>query len=106
MFAAEEDFGILPVEAQACGTPVIAFGRGGALETVRDRASGRPTGLFFDVQSPEAVTEAVRRFEQETPAIDSRDCREHALQFSTPRFAHEFTAFVERAWSTFTPGGR
>lgn len=102
VFAAEEDFGILPVEAQACGTPVIAYGRGGARETVRDRANGRPTGVFFDVQSPEAVTDAVRRFEQQTPAIDSRDCREQALQFSTPRFAREFTAFVEQAWSTFT----
>jgi len=106
VFAAEEDFGILPVEALACGTPVIAYGRGGARETVRDRASGHPTGVFFDVQSPDAVTDAVRRFEQETPAIDPRDCREHALQFSAPRFAAEFTAFVEQAWSTFARRGR
>jgi glycosyltransferase involved in cell wall biosynthesis len=104
VFAAEEDFGILPVEAQACGTPVIAYGRGGTRETVRDRA--HPSGLFFDIQSPEAVTDAVRRFEQETPPIDPRDCREHALQFSTPRFTNEFTAFVEHAWSTFAHGGR
>ena len=106
LFAAEEDFGILPVEAQACGTPVIAYGRGGARETVRARPAGHPTGVFFDGQSPEAIADAVRRFEQETPAIDPRDCREHALQFSTSRFAGEFTAFVAHAWSTFARDGR
>ena len=106
VFAAEEDFGILPVEAQACGTPVIAYGRGGARETVRDSAAGRPTGLFFDAQTPEAIVDAVRRFEQQTPAIDPRDCREQAERFSTQRFASEFTALVEHAWSTFERGGR
>jgi glycosyltransferase involved in cell wall biosynthesis len=106
VFAAEEDFGILPVEAQACGTPVIAYGRGGARETVRDLADGHPSGLFFDVQSAKAVTDAVNRFEQAMPAIDPRDCRQQALRFSTPQFSREFTAFVEHAWSTFVPGGR
>jgi glycosyltransferase involved in cell wall biosynthesis len=106
VFAAEEDFGILPVEAQACGTPVIAYSQGGARETVRGSAAGRPTGLFFDVQTPEAIVNAVRRFEQQTPAIDPRDCREQAGQFSTRRFASEFTALVEHAWSTFEQGGR
>lgn len=57
IFPAEEDFGIVPLEAQACGTPVIAFGKGGALETVR-------SGVFFDAQTPGAVREAVVRFEQ------------------------------------------
>jgi glycosyltransferase involved in cell wall biosynthesis len=106
VFAAEEDFGILPVEAQACGTPVIAYGQGGARETVRDRAAGRPTGLFFDVQSPEAIAETVRRFEREMPGIEARDCREHAIQFSTPRFAGELATFVGHAWSTFARRGR
>ena len=106
VFAAEEDFGILPVEAQACGTPVIAYRHGGARETVRDSAAGRPTGLFFDVQTPEAVVDAVRRFEQQTPAIDPSDCREQAGQFSTQRFASEFTALVEHAWSKFEQGAR
>lgn len=106
VFAAEEDFGILPVEAQACGTPVIAYGQGGARETVRDSAAGRPTGLFFAAQTPTAIVDAVRRFEQATPAIDPHDCREHALQFGTGRFAAEFTTFVERTRSAFGGGGR
>ncbi len=57
IFPAEEDFGIVPLEAQSCGTPVIAFGKGGSLETVK-------SGVFFDAQTPEAVREAVARFEQ------------------------------------------
>lgn len=106
VFAAEEDFGILPVEAQACGTPVIAYGEGGVKETVRDPGSGRPTGLFFAEQTPAAVADAVRRFERQAPAIDPQYCREHALQFSAPRFADEFTTFVEQKWSAFGRGGR
>ncbi|MCC7216092.1 MAG: glycosyltransferase [Burkholderiales bacterium] len=101
VFAAEEDFGILPVEAQACGTPVIAFGRGGARETVRDRAAGRPTGLFFDAQTPEALAAAVRRFEAEFPPIDARDCRANAQRFSAERFHGEWSAFVARAQRAF-----
>lgn len=65
VFAAEEDFGIAPVEAQACGTPVIAFGRGGSLETVRGLGSHpEPTGLWFGEQSEAAIAEAVQRFEE------------------------------------------
>ena len=64
VFAAEEDFGITLVEAQACGTPVIAYGCGGARETVRPLGGAHaPTGLFFDEQTPEAVVAAVSRFE-------------------------------------------
>ncbi|MET5020386.1 glycosyltransferase, partial [Burkholderia pseudomallei] len=64
VFAAVEDFGISVVEAQACGTPVIAFGMGGALETVRDAASHeRPTGVFFDENSVRAIVAAVDDFE-------------------------------------------
>jgi glycosyltransferase involved in cell wall biosynthesis len=54
VFAAEEDFGITPVEAQACGTPVIAFSRGGAAESIRGIDQARPTGVFFDRQTPSA----------------------------------------------------
>lgn len=97
VFAAEEDFGILPVEAQACGTPVIAFGRGGARETVRDRADGHPTGLFFDEQTPAALVAAVRRFEAEFPPPAAADCRANALRFSTDRFHREWAAFVAQA---------
>ena len=105
VFAAEEDFGILPVEAQACGTPVIAYGQGGARETVRDAAGGRPTGLFFDEQTPACVADAVRRFEAMQPPIDPDDCRANALRFAADRFAAGFTAFVESARSDFQRGG-
>jgi len=105
VFAAEEDFGILPVEAQACGTPVIAYGQGGARETVRGVGSDRPTGLFFDAQAPEAVAAAIRRFEALVPGIDPADCRANAMRFSTPRFAAEYTEFVERAWAAHRGGG-
>ncbi|MBN4688481.1 glycosyltransferase, partial [Escherichia coli] len=70
IFAAEEDFGITPVEAQACGTPVIAYGRGGSLETVM--AVGEcphPTGVFFHEQTPESIAAAVRRFESVSDEI-------------------------------------
>lgn len=106
VFAAEEDFGIVPVEAQACGTPVLALHRGGAMETVRDAASGpAPTGLFFDEQSSGAIADAVRRFEALAPPIRGADCRTHALAFSTARFAGQYTAFVDAAWREFSSGG-
>ena len=75
LFAAEEDFGILPVEAQACGTPVIAYGRGGSLETVRGLDAAAPTGMFFARQEPDAVADAVRAFDAALPAIRPADCR-------------------------------
>jgi glycosyltransferase involved in cell wall biosynthesis len=87
VFAAEEDFGILPVEAQACGTPVVAFGKGGALETVigMDDAEGRAqTGLFFGEQTVPAVIDAVERFEAST--INPADCRTWAENFSIEAF--------------------
>ena len=64
VFAAEEDFGIVPVEAQACGTPVIAYGRGGELETVRRAAIARPSGVFFPEQNVDASCAAVQSFEE------------------------------------------
>ena len=106
VFAAEEDFGILPVEAQACGTPVIAFGRGGALETVRAAPSPHATGLFFDAQTPESLADAVRRFEALAPAIDPLACRDNAQGFGKPRFAAELTDFVTQAQRGFVHEGR
>ncbi len=87
VFAAEEDFGILPVEAQACGTPVIAFGKGGALETVigPNDAQGRAqTGVFFGEQTVAAVIDAVARFE--ASSIGPADCRARAENFSIEAF--------------------
>jgi glycosyltransferase involved in cell wall biosynthesis len=89
VFAAEEDFGILPVEAQACGTPVIAYGKGGALETVVDLDSGlAPTGVFFEEQSVAAIVNAVERFE--AARIDPEDCRRNAEAFSASVFQEEW----------------
>lgn len=63
VFAAEEDFGITPVEAQACGTPVIAFGKGGALETIRPYGVEKSTGIFFQSQQIDSIIGAVNLFE-------------------------------------------
>ena len=97
LFAAEEDFGISVVEAQACGTPVIAYGRGGVLETVIESADPRfGTGVFFREQSVEAIVDAVRRFEAQPP-FDPEVCRRNALRFTAERFRREFFNVVEDA---------
>jgi glycosyltransferase involved in cell wall biosynthesis len=106
VFAAEEDFGILPVEAQACGTPVIAFGHGGARETVRSLGEDRPTGLFFEAQSAAAIAEAVARFDAMRADIDPADCRSNAERFSAQRFRREFEEFAQRAWRGFAAAAR
>lgn len=101
VFAAEEDFGITPVEAQACGTPVIAFGKGGALETVRGPTYGdQTTGRFFGEQSVAAVCQAVEAFEG-SPAIAPSACRHNAERFSIDVFREKFTELVEAQWRLF-----
>lgn len=97
IFAAEEDFGIAPLEAQACGTPVIAFGKGGALETIIGEANhSNRTGVFFLEQTTDAICAAVNSFENlETPILPS-DCRQNALRFSQAEFRQHFTRFVEK----------
>ena len=100
VFAAEEDFGIAPVEAQACGTPVIAYGRGGSLETVRDRGPA-PTGLFFMEQTASAIQDAVLRFEATSESFGPDACRAHAEGFSAPIFRARFEAYVNAAWRDF-----
>lgn len=101
VFAAQEDFGIAPVEAQACGTPVIAFGRGGAAETVRGLDHPQPTGVFFEEQSPAGVIEGIARFEENAGRISPRACRDNAERFSAERFRSEFSAFVDTHWANF-----
>ncbi len=87
VFAGCEDFGIALAEAQACGTPLIAFGRGGAVDIVRPLESAQhPTGILFRKQSQAALCEAVERFEREGHAITPRACRDNAGRFSEPRF--------------------
>jgi glycosyltransferase involved in cell wall biosynthesis len=94
IFAAEEDFGITPVEAQACGTPVLAFGRGGAAETVLDGV----TGLLFHEQTSAAIQQVVEDFEEMPTKFDPDIVRAHALRFSTERFRTEFRQYVYAKW--------
>lgn len=101
VFAAEEDFGITPVEAQACGTPVIAYGKGGALETIRGLDQAQPTGVFFAEQSVSAITAAVESFEREASRISPQACCDNARRFSPEHFRAEFSASVELAWQRF-----
>ena len=112
VFAAEEDFGIIPVEAQACGTPVIAYGRGGVMETIvpmriaptssgqapcgmRNEKHTAPTGVFFYEQTVESLIGAVRQFEENQDRFDYALIRKNAERFSRERFRMEFRKFVE-----------
>jgi glycosyltransferase involved in cell wall biosynthesis len=92
VFAAEEDFGITLVEAQACGTPVIAYGRGGATEVITNET----VGVLFDRQDPNAIIAAIEKFEGLVPQITSEACRLNARRFSQVRFRSEMSAFVEQ----------
>lgn len=117
IFASEEDFGIVPVEAQACGTPVIAFGLGGARETVlplrmapADRCAAdakdagaaepgySPTGVLFPEQRVESLTAAIAEFEANESRFDSAAIRAHAERFSAQRFREELRDLVDRCW--------
>lgn len=98
VFAAEEDFGITPVEAQACGTPVIAYGKGGALETVVGAEGGSSrTGVFFGAQTVEQICEAVRTFECLPIPISADACRRNAERFSVEAFRSGLRELVDGA---------
>ena len=100
VFAAQEDFGITPVEAMACGTPVIAYGKGGVLETVvPPETDESATGLFFANQDSRSLRESVARFEENIEKFDPEACRQQALKFSARRFRDAFSAFIQRCES-------
>lgn len=112
IFAAEEDFGLLPLEAQACGTPVIAFGKGGALETVRGATpeklesedsdpkllnffrSTPKTGVFFPEQTTTAIQQAIETFEKHQALFTMENCVNHAKQFAPENFRQKLKLFI------------
>jgi len=100
LFPGFEDFGLTPLEAQAAGRPVIAYGAGGALETV---VQGK-TGAFFPEQTPDSLVQAVRDFDWQS--TDPAAVRAHALQFDVAVFRKKIAEFVRdryEEWKTFNP---
>jgi len=107
VFAGCEDFGIALAEAQAYGTPLIAFGRGGATDIVRPLGfAENPTGILFQKQSTEAVIDAVERFEASRGALLPAACRENAMRFSPERFAREVAAAFAAAVAMHETGNQ
>lgn len=106
IFAAEEDFGIAPIEAQACGVPVIAFGKGGALETVKgsyinDNNVENKTGVFFREQNVTSLLEALDFFEKHEKSFDKQFIRKNAEFFSIERFEKEFKETIELLYTNW-----
>jgi glycosyltransferase involved in cell wall biosynthesis len=103
VYAAGEDFGIAVVEAQACGTPVIAYAAGGALETVLDNRQHPETGtgLFFPSQTAAGVVEAVKEIDQLQGKFSPEMGRLRASGFAPEVFEQRYLAFVEQCYQEF-----
>jgi glycosyltransferase involved in cell wall biosynthesis len=107
IFPGEEDFGIVPVEANACGAPVIAFGRGGATETVVPPDRRRePTGLWFTEQTAEALAEALSQFEKRSTLFSPAAARRQALRFHSRRFTDELFTYLDNVLQPSTDSAR
>ncbi len=102
IFPGEEDFGITPVESQACGRPVIAYGEGGALETIIEGT----TGMFFKKQTTESLVKAVEKFEEIKDNFNSEKIRENALRFDKEIFKKKVKMFIEEKYIKFKKEGR
>lgn len=103
VYAAYEDFGIAPVEAQACGTPVIAYGAGGTLETVRDlhQYPHSATGVLFATQTEAALIEAIELFESKIKTFNPEEVYSHAVTFDAQVFKQQYLNFVEHCYQEF-----
>ncbi len=103
LFAADEDFGIVPVEAQSYGRPVIAYGHGGVLETV---LAGAPqsTGVLFPAQSVDAVVSGILEFEFIENSFDPQFIQAHAQKFDTTVFTKAIQQYVDSMWQAHTKG--
>jgi glycosyltransferase involved in cell wall biosynthesis len=101
IFPGEEDFGMTPVEAQACGRPVIAYGRGGVLESVVPFPQEKVTGVFFDEPTAESLLRAIDLFEKNRDRFDPQEIRKNALPFDESNFREKIRSFVEEKYQAF-----
>lgn len=97
IYAAEDDFSIVTIEAQACGTPAIVYGKGALTEIIQGPNSNHPTGMFFMQQTPQALIQAVEEYEREM-TFKAKDCRDNALRFSADKFRSAFSDYVMQSY--------